>query len=617
MKLLPKIILILGLLLLIVIQVNTLIVVNGSSYNESIKLFGLEITNIEHLKYAYTYSYLFPVKENLLYNSAFILEILSSVFFIFYSIGIFISMRLSLSNLKKNFRIYILIQLLIQLLILYVFIRLNNSINILFKILQFSILIGLLFLVEHWSKQIKDLTLSSKKINIINILLALSTLSIFIYDFNATKNFHSQFHDWFSNKPQNTYSEVEVKKACAASDFKNKYETFFCIDRLEPYQKIKEWGSAEPHHEEIQYLGPYKYLNTRLFALYSIIFSFFVLIIFEEQFWKRLYTKVTSTKRNVFIFSSILILIVLFANFLLNGLQGRPTATTFPVLSLSGYFINTDILKLPTELAPTSAATSDIKDFTRIRTVQDKDITAILIEGLLQPGDSKKFFELLTSNKGNISEVYLYSGGGDAIEAIRIGEIIRQYKLNTNAPFGTQQKPVCKLPLNDNSNCKCESACFLMYVAGIHRQASVLGIHRIYYNHDYLRQLPPSQAAEKHNEIKTIVTNYLIQMGTPKPIIEKMFTIQSGGMYFLKPDEIRPQLSGYLEEYSEWIVSKCGNFEQLLGEVFLIKMALNEKPSSELKKAFQLKESALFQSISCRKHESHKLAQEAFNKLSQ
>ena len=60
-------------------------------------------------------------------------------------------------------------------------------------------------------------------------------------------------------------------------------------------------------------------------------------------------------------------------------------------------------------------------------------LSSIVIEGLIEPGDFLKFKQALTSEPF-LDKVTLWSPGGDALEAIKIGRLIRKLRMRTEAP---------------------------------------------------------------------------------------------------------------------------------------------------------------------------------------
>jgi len=59
----------------------------------------------------------------------------------------------------------------------------------------------------------------------------------------------------------------------------------------------------------------------------------------------------------------------------------------------------------------------------------------VLIKGPIAIGDSAKFEQILRQNHPFLEGVQLWSSGGNVIEAIKIGYLIRKAVISTFAPF--------------------------------------------------------------------------------------------------------------------------------------------------------------------------------------
>ena len=115
----------------------------------------------------------------------------------------------------------------------------------------------------------------------------------------------------------------------------------------------------------------------------------------------------------------------------------------------------------------------------------------LILEGKIESGDylSVRNFLRDKSNFEKISGgVFLASPGGSVLEALKIGRLIRELRLSTEAPASPPpDRRDISAPLirgRDLSNSRrydCVSACFFLYVAGIYRTlnwAGRLGIHQ-------------------------------------------------------------------------------------------------------------------------------------------
>lgn len=181
-----------------------------------------------------------------------------------------------------------------------------------------------------------------------------------------------------------------------------------------------------------------------------------------------------------------------------------------------------------------------------------------VVRGRIEKGDFSKLLVCLQNfvKKGlpkptqqgkhktkEIGWVYFNSEGGDVNEAIKIGRFLRE---------GLAEVVVTE---------QCSSACFLALVGGTTIYAGEpfgkVGIHRIFYDEATLRQTAISDYESIYNELKKGVRQYCYDMDVPTPIVEKMFSVPSRDIYFLKDEEIA-QLSKR-PAYDEWISARCPN----------------------------------------------------------
>ena len=119
-----------------------------------------------------------------------------------------------------------------------------------------------------------------------------------------------------------------------------------------------------------------------------------------------------------------------------------------------------------------------------------RNVTGILIEGEIVPGDFAKF-ESEVLQRQNIDPIWLASPGGDMMEAMRIGELVRELKLSVWAPNGLLFPVVV-----NRENAVCASACFYIYAAGVLRRGEIVGIHRPYLSQATLASMELDAAAQ-------------------------------------------------------------------------------------------------------------------------
>ena len=198
----------------------------------------------------------------------------------------------------------------------------------------------------------------------------------------------------------------------------------------------------------------------------------------------------------------------------------------------------------------TAASAADIRP---AESNSGSPLAGITIEGAIVPGDFPKLASLVLATRGT-SVVWLASPGGNLSEAMRMGALIRQLALEVRAPVD-RSLPLVRL--RDPENNTCASACFFLYVAGVRRQGSVLGIHKPSLPADEYFALGLDGAAAAHRRIQEATADYLDLMGVPAKYLSIMMTANSGEMIWLEPEHIARDFSGLAAEYEGWVREAC------------------------------------------------------------
>jgi len=198
----------------------------------------------------------------------------------------------------------------------------------------------------------------------------------------------------------------------------------------------------------------------------------------------------------------------------------------------------------------TAATAADIHP---ARSIDGSPLAGITIEGMIAPGDFAKLVPLLLDAEGK-SVVWLASPGGNLSEALRMGALIRQLALEVRVP-DDRSRPLVRL--RDPENNTCASACFFLYVAGVRRQGSVLGIHKPTLPADEYFSLGLDGAVDASRVIREAVTAYLEEMGVPSKYSSLMLSTPNSDMVWLMSEDVRSDLNGVVAEYAERLGDVC------------------------------------------------------------
>jgi hypothetical protein len=206
----------------------------------------------------------------------------------------------------------------------------------------------------------------------------------------------------------------------------------------------------------------------------------------------------------------------------------------------------------------------------------------LVLYGDIKEGDEAKFMRALSAlfQAGCTSPtVSLYSRGGSVAAAIKIAEQVFALRLHVTAPtlvyqignrqyspdgprycpktsraadrvrrdFATHQAQFDKalkynLPLPDpppihgdydprvgigDPNCTCASSCFFIWAAGAERDGDVIVVHRPYFEPKLFAELGADEAQTAYKKLADNVREFLVKVGVPSSLIEKMMSVDS------------------------------------------------------------------------------------------
>ena len=211
-----------------------------------------------------------------------------------------------------------------------------------------------------------------------------------------------------------------------------------------------------------------------------------------------------------------------------------------------------------------------------IETKHHTSAVEILIRGEITGGDAtklQKHLDELDFENMNLAILTLLSPGGDAIEAMAMGRLVRQRFIPTVAPSFSMDN-CAPGSVQEPDLCVCLSACMLVWVGGIQRtgglqlfagsdpagqptviERSSLGIHRPRFDAEYFAGLSAKQAELRYQELLGTVKAYLDEMDVPAWVYDKMISVPSERIEFLSNEELKR--IGSPPATSEWITSKC------------------------------------------------------------
>lgn len=181
------------------------------------------------------------------------------------------------------------------------------------------------------------------------------------------------------------------------------------------------------------------------------------------------------------------------------------------------------------------------------------------IEGIIEPGDFEKFEQLVIQQGMEFNTVWIASPGGDVLEAMKIGRLIRELRYSVYLPIGFKSinRTFLLFGMKDTKNNVCASACFYIYVAGVQRIGTIVGIHRPYLSRDAYRKMDLEDAIAANDYVRSIVAEYFDEMGVPDEYVNRSFQIPSGETEWLSESEVNSRFNHYIPEVDEWLAAQC------------------------------------------------------------
>jgi hypothetical protein len=175
-----------------------------------------------------------------------------------------------------------------------------------------------------------------------------------------------------------------------------------------------------------------------------------------------------------------------------------------------------------------------------------------LLYGEILPGDTQRVARFFIKYP-DVKFLVLDSRGGDVIEAIRIGELVRTLRISAEvADRGL-----------------CASSCFFIWMNGAYRLAVAenyrggsgpVGLHRPFL----VNPTNSEGSLQLQSKVMIEVRNYLESNLVPRRLIDIMLTRPSNDIYWLTSDDIE-ELSPTPPALEELYIAKCqANTRQLL-----------------------------------------------------
>jgi hypothetical protein len=199
---------------------------------------------------------------------------------------------------------------------------------------------------------------------------------------------------------------------------------------------------------------------------------------------------------------------------------------------------------------------------------------SILLRGKIVPGDYGKVRSLIDAGA---MKIYLISPGGDLMEAMKIGRLLRDHLMSTQAPSFIRPGSVGSVLTGGGAGgwlmrpgggdycsgrhreCICASACFFVWTGGIERAGAAVGLHRPSFYSDY--QGTASTAELQYENGINTARDYLEEMEVPARYIHLMMRTKPREIVFLGAVKLNGEnindIEGYIPSIDAWLDTYC------------------------------------------------------------
>lgn len=207
-----------------------------------------------------------------------------------------------------------------------------------------------------------------------------------------------------------------------------------------------------------------------------------------------------------------------------------------------------------------------------------------VLEGEIVAGDFENLKSKLKEHGPDVRRLFLFSPGGNALEAMKIGEMIRSLQIRTVGPRpdfdDDPPRPSCPIRQPKSAaNCVCYSSCFLIWIAGVDREESLLGVHRPSFDRKTYAAMSPDAAEKAYTTVIVAMQAYLGRFSVPEDLKEQMVSTASRNIHaFVSPSE----MTGMIPAYDELLDARCNLMSrEEQGQFWLIRTKIKEKRASD------------------------------------
>jgi hypothetical protein len=186
--------------------------------------------------------------------------------------------------------------------------------------------------------------------------------------------------------------------------------------------------------------------------------------------------------------------------------------------------------------------------------------TLLYVIGKIEAGDAARVRDVLRKAGPSVEALILRSVGGSMYDSMEIGTLAYDLMLNTFAPYAPNYCAtddagwgISRVP------CTCVSGCFLIWMGGVNRYGTVVGMHRPWDTSGTMGKLNYPEAGAIYKKWIADLDVYLTKMELPQAYFAKFIsTVRSGDMHMLSGADLL-QLNENPSK-GEWLSNRCGQW---------------------------------------------------------
>ena len=192
---------------------------------------------------------------------------------------------------------------------------------------------------------------------------------------------------------------------------------------------------------------------------------------------------------------------------------------------------------------------------------------ATILEGVIKQGDAEKLATELAIAPHY--EIILASPGGDLVEAIKIGRLIRKYRVATFVPIDEPRMQIEFLLkqhgiTDPDHKYTCASSCFFAFVGGIYRDGNGhsplvnLGFHRPFLSNEFLQTHDITTVILEENKMNILIRSYLEEMNVKPKYYDEILSVGQDNIRPITALEFVQDFYGYITDLKDRVRAQCG-----------------------------------------------------------